>query len=320
MTIARFFLAAVTATLVSCSTSSPSNTPAPTEAGAANPDDGIPEGLTASTLKVVIPPHVVEPGDSFECYFTDLKTDRDIYVNSSTGKQGPGGHHLTIYYSTNPQPVGHHKCIDAEMAEMRQVGAASNDLKGDGVIDLPPGIAIEVPAGKQLVVQTHYINATSQPREVEDEITVHLIPKEEVKRFVQSFVVVDGTFEIPPRADYSRTATCTLKRDLSLIMALGHMHERGQHYKLEHLDANGKLLDTVLDQAWETAFTSHPPTRQWSPEQPYQLKAGEKLRQTCLWKNPDSDKVVFPLEMCIAFTMYLDDQGFLECAAEPDAK
>jgi len=270
-----------------------------------------------SAVKVVIPRHVVEPGDSFECYYTDLKTDRAIYVNSSTGKQGPGGHHLTIYYATVSQEVGHHKCIDVEMAELRQVGAAG-DAKGDGVIDLPPGVAVEVPAGKQLVVQTHYINATAQPREVEDEITVHLLQREDVKRFVQSFVVVDGTFEIPPRADYSRTAVCTLKEDLSLIMALGHMHERGQHYKLEHLDATGRLLDTVLDEDWETSFTSHPPTKRWTPEAPYKLAAGEKLRQTCTWKNPDGDKVLFPTEMCIAFTMYLDDHGFVECAAAPD--
>ena len=59
------------------------------------------------------------------------------------------------------------------MAEIREVGAAG-DAKGDGAIDLPPGLAVELPAGKQLVVPTHYVYATAQPREVEDEITVYL--------------------------------------------------------------------------------------------------------------------------------------------------
>ena len=319
MTLARLFLAAATTALVSCSTSSPSSTASAPDAAVANPDDNVPIGLSTSTLKVVIPTHTVPPGDSFECYYTDLKTDRDIYVNASTGKQGLGGHHITMYYATVSQDAGHHTCIDAEMAELRQVGAAG-DAKGDGVIDLPPGVAVEIPAGKQIVVQTHYINATAQARDVEDEITVHLLQKADVKRFVQSFVVIDGTFEIPPRADYARTATCTVKQDLSLIMALGHMHERGQHYKLEHLDSSGKLLDTVIDEDWESAFTSHPPTKRWPTDAPYKLVAGEKLRQTCTWKNPDGDKVLFPVEMCIAFTMYLDDQGFLQCNAEPDVK
>jgi hypothetical protein len=273
MTLARFFLAALTAfSFVSCSTS---KSTAPTDP--VNPDENVPVGLSAKALRVVIPTHTVEPGDSYECYYTDITTDREIYVNSATGKQGPGGHHITIYYATVSQAPGHHKCIDVEMAEWRQVGAASDDPKGDGVIDLPDGIAVKVPAGKQIVVQTHYINATATAKEVADEITVHLLAKEEVKRFAQGFVVVDGTFEIPPRADYSRTASCTVKQDLQLIMALG------------------------------------------TPDQPYKLTKGEKLRQTCTWKNTDEQKVLFPLEMCIAFTMYLDDDGFLECMASPDA-
>jgi hypothetical protein len=291
--------------IMSCSSSTPAR-------------DDVPVGLSATALKVVIPPHRVEPGDSFECYYTDITTDREVYANSSTGKQGPGGHHITLYYATVPQAPGHHECIDAEMAEWRQVGAAG-DAKGDGVVDLPPGVAVKIPAGKQIVVQTHYINATGKPADVEDEITVHLLAKEQVKRFAQGFVVVDGTFEIPPQASYSRTGTCTLKRDLDLLIALGHMHELGKHYRLEHLDANGKLLQTIIDQDWEVAFTSHPPTKRWTPDAPYRLAKGEKLRQTCTWNNTEKDKVLFPREMCLAFTMYLDDEGFFECVAEPDA-
>jgi hypothetical protein len=317
MTLARLALAAIAAfTVGSCT--APGSSTAGSDPGA-NPDDAVPVGLATSTLKVVIPTHTVPPGDSFECYYTDVTTDREIYVNSATGKQGPGGHHITIYYATVPQAPGHHTCIDAEMAEWRQVGAAG-DAKGDGVIDLPPGIAVKVPAGRQMVVQTHYINATAKARDVEDEITVHLLAREKVTRFAQGFAVVDGTFEIPPRATFGRTSTCTLTRDLELIMILGHMHERGRHYKLEHLDAKGALLETVLDQDWESSFTSHPPTKRWAPDKPFKLAVGEKLRQTCTWDNTADDKVLFPTEMCLAFSMHLDDDGFAECAAVPDAR
>lgn len=291
-----------------------SKSDAPADNG--NSDDSVPEGLSGNTLKISIPTHTVQPGDNFDCYYTDTKLDRDIYVNRSTGQQGQGGHHITIYYATVEQTPNHHTCIDAEMAELRQVGAAGTN-KGDGVTDLPPGIAVEIPAGKQLVVQTHYINATAGALDVQDEITVHLLPREQVTRFVQSFAVVDGTFEIPPRSQYSRTATCKVPKDLSLIMALGHMHERGTHYKLEHLDANGNFLDTVIDQDWDPSYTSHPPTSRWDPNTPYKLVAGEKLRQTCTWNNESDTKVLFPTEMCIAYTMYLDDQGFVECDANP---
>jgi hypothetical protein len=308
----RIALAALALLGASCGSSQPA-------ASSSNPDDAVPVGLSTSTLKVVIPTHTVAPGDSFECYYTDVTTDRDIYVNASTGKQGEGGHHITIYYTDNPQPPSHHACIDAEMAEWHQVGAAG-DAKGDGVIDLPPGIAVKVPAGKQMVVQTHYINASGKPRDVADEITVHLLARDEVKRFAQGLAVVDGTFEIPPKASYSRSSTCTLTKRRELLMALGHMHEWGQHYKLEHLAADGTLLETLIDQDWNPAYTAHPPTRRWTPDAPLELAAGEKLRQTCTWDNTTEEKMLFPREMCVAFTMYLDDEGFINCNAEPDGK
>ena len=63
-------------------------------------------GLSATALRVVIPTHTVQPGDSFECYYTDVKPDRDIFVNGSTGKQGLGGHHIIMYYTVQAMPVG----------------------------------------------------------------------------------------------------------------------------------------------------------------------------------------------------------------------
>jgi hypothetical protein len=324
MTITRTALFTFLALALSCTSSGTTSTtpPAGTQEPPTtppNPDDGIPPGISDKALKVVIPKHAVPPGDSFECHYTDITTDRELFVNRSTGRQGEGGHHITIYYvSEAPQPVGHRPCIDAEMAAWRQVGAASDDAAGsEGVIDLPPGIAVKVPAGKQIVVQTHYINPTASPKTVEDEITVHLIPKNEVKRFAQGFAVVDGTFEIPPQGNYSRTSTCTVQRDLDLIMLLGHMHAAGQHYKLEHLDASGAPKKTLIDHDWQPAYAAHPPTSRFAPEAPLKLAKGDKLRQTCTWKNTGTDKLLFPTEMCIAFSMYLDDHGFLQCSAEP---
>ncbi len=73
MTLARFILALATASTVSCGTS----TSSPSDPGT-NPDDNVPVGLSTNTLKVVIPTHTVEPGDSFECYYTDITTDREV--------------------------------------------------------------------------------------------------------------------------------------------------------------------------------------------------------------------------------------------------
>lgn len=306
------FVAALGAVSLSCGSSS-SNADAPAD---------VPIGITDTTMRIVLEKHEIPPGDSFECFYTDLKTDREIFVNGAVGKQGPGGHHITIYYTVAPQEPGHHKCDDMEMTNWRQVGgiAGGNDESAkQGVIDLPPGVAMKVPKGQQIVVQTHYINATSQSREVEDDVTVKLLRPEEVKTFANAYVVADTQFKIPPQSTFTRTATCTVDKDLDLVLIMGHMHEWGAHYKLERLDDQGKSLDTFFDIDWDPSYASHPPTTRWSPDAPYHLAKGSRLRQSCTWKNNTPDGMRFPREMCVVFSYYLNDTGFLTCEPVADA-
>lgn len=91
---------------------------------------------------------VVEPGDTFECFYTNVNAKTDLAVNGATASQGPGGHHVSIYYTDQNQPAGHHPCIDAEMLTWHQLAVANGNK--EGVLDLPAGYATRVPAGKQL--------------------------------------------------------------------------------------------------------------------------------------------------------------------------
>lgn len=275
--------------------------------------DEPPLGLSDTALRFKLAKYAVQPGDSFECHFTEVTTDRELFVNRASGKQGNGGHHVTIYYKDGaPSPPGHHTCKEEEMTQWNQVGGAGNE--GEGVADLPPNVAIRIPKGKQMVVQTHYINPTSEPYEVEDEITVNLVPEKDVQRVANAFVVLDSGFEIPPQAKkFERTTTCVVPQDLDLVVLLGHMHESGAHYKLERLDESGKVVESLVDHGWEPSYASHPPSKHWSTTEPHRLAKGTKLRQTCAWNNVENEAVRFPREMCLAFSYYLDDRGFIIC-------
>jgi hypothetical protein len=282
-------------------------------------DDGNtepPPGISEKALRVVLPRHTVEPGEHFECFYSDVITDREVFIHAAKGKQGPGGHHLIMYYATANRPVGHSKCDDTEMLDWRQVGAAANDGANEGVIDLPPGVAVKVPAGKQILVQTHYINASGKAREVDDEITVSLLKAEEVKEFANAYAVNDTKFKVPPQGTYSHTSSCKIEKDRDIVLMMGHMHEHGEHYKLELLDPAGVPVETLFDVEWQQAYSSHPPTKRFTLEQPYKIKGGSTLRQTCSWKNTTDQQLGFPTEMCVSFTYYLKDEGFLPCDAD----
>jgi len=40
-------------------------------------------------------------GDVFECFYTDTITDRELDVYEAIGNQGPGGHHVMVFYTSD---------------------------------------------------------------------------------------------------------------------------------------------------------------------------------------------------------------------------
>lgn len=290
---------------------------APDASGSASNSTGASGGESPSSsldLTLETGDFEVPPGDSFECFYTDVTTDKELSITSATGHQGPGGHHIVAYYTDVPRAPAHHPCDDTEMVSWHQVAAGGGDTSVEGLIELPAGLAVKLQAGKQLVLQAHYINTTGAAQTVNDAITIHAVKPEEVKAYANYFVAVDGSFEVPPQASLTRTSTCTVGRDLDTVLMLGHMHEWGKHYKLERLD--GDAAETLYETDWVPAYASHPPVQHYTMDQPLKLKQGTKLRQTCEWNNTTADTLLFPREMCIAFFYYFPDAGQLDCEME----
>lgn len=301
----RSVLAGV-ATLVAlgCGTSDSSTPSAPaTEQTATTP-----AGFTFRTGDFTI-----QPGDTFECFYTDTITPKQLNIRSAYGKQGPGGHHITVYYTDQKVEPTHHPCQDIEMVGLHQVAGANEIKDSKDEIGLPEGYATKVPAGKQLVVQAHYIRTENTPLTVHDEVTLVTLEDSEVKMFANSLVINDGNFKIAPRSNNTASTECVLKRDYDILLLLGHMHEWGAHYQLETVDAQGKPTETLYQTDWEPLYTSHPPVTKYSPEKPLHLAKGTRLRQTCQWKNTEDHEMAFPREMCVMFSFYIPDDGFEIC-------
>ncbi len=239
----------------------------------------------------------VGTGDVFECFYTPLVLDRDLLVTYGTGTQAEGGHHITVYYTTNVRDPEHHPCQESEMATWRQLTAAESSASTEPLhVD---GLALRVPAGAQIVLQSHYINV-SGPRIVEDRAEVYIPRPEDVREMGGSFVVDDEGLDIPAHSRVRRTYVCTVGTDLQVAMLLGHMHEWGANFRLERLDGAGGA-ETLYEHAWEALYASHPPTNAYGLDTPLLLPAGTQLRQTCEWNNNEDYPLAFPREMCITY-------------------
>jgi hypothetical protein len=263
----------------------------------------------------------VEPGDIFECFYLPVTTTEELAVNKAVGVQGPGGHHISVYYTDVHREPGHHPCIDAEMINWHLVmgaGGEGQSLDQDQV-SLPDGIAMKLPEGMQIVLQAHYINATGQTQRVNDRVVLTLLEPAEVDQYANTFVTNDEAFEIPPASTYTITSECTVQTDVSVLLMVGHMHERGSRYTLERIDESGATLATIYDEAWLPQYTSHPPVLRATVADPMVLAKGTHLRQTCTWQNDMQTPLLFPDEMCLSFSFYLPDKGELFCDMQPVA-
>jgi hypothetical protein len=251
----------------------------------------------------------VPVGDSFTCFYTDTYSDREVSVYAATGSQGLGGHHIIAYYAEQERPVGYHPCVDEEMTNLHQIAGSSGLNNETPPIELRDGLALKVAAGKQFVLQAHYINATDAPETVNDQVTLKLMQPEDVFAYVNYFVTNDDSFDIPATASYSHTTYCTVERDLDIVLTLGHMHEAGRHYQLDVVDGTDTVMQNLRSDEWAASFSSHPPVSYYPVAAPLHLAAGTRLRQTCDWDNVTTREELFPREMCLSFMYYFPGTG-----------
>jgi hypothetical protein len=258
------------------------------------------------TIHITTPELLIKNGETFNCYYTDVITDRELAVAWAGARQGAGGHHVTVYYVDNERPVGVQPCSGtSEMVDWHfLVGAGGEGNTTDDLITLPEGLAVRVPAGKQLMLQSHYINFSGEERHERDEVDVHLVDPAEVEAYAADFVINEDRFELAPHSSLTASSICEIDQDIQLSMLLGHMHEQGVHFRLEEVDEQGETIEVLYEHEWEPEFASHPPVDNFTMQDPLRLEAGTRLRQTCSWNNSLAIPLLFPTEMCISFGYY----------------
>lgn len=273
-------------------------------------------GEVGEELVLATPDFEVPPGDSFECFYTDVKSDKEMAVIGATGHQTEGGHHVNLYYVDEEQPVGHHPCTDDEMTNWHQVTGAA--LDGEPVLDVPEGLATRIPAGKQLVLQSHYVNTTGATLPARDEIHAKLTDPATIAAYVNIWVIQDAAFSVPPHAAATHKSICEVQKDADLVLLFGHEHELGKHFTLEQVDEQGNVLETLYDHEWEASYVSHAPQLRYTRQAPLHIAKGTRFRQTCTWDNPTAEEATFPREMCVTFGYYFPDDGDRICLSTPE--
>lgn len=230
------------------------------------------------------------------CLYMD-KLEEDTYMSMFDAFQGKYGHHLLFFRAAIEQPPGTVKdCTDASgMATLIPAVFPQNFF---GTEAMPEGMAVLLKAGTQLVLQSHYVNATLQDIRVRDAIHVHTATPESVTTRLGFYALTDVSFKAQPGKD-SVSFDCVVPQDMTFLMAGPHMHEWGDWMKVEA--GPPEALAAIVDiPKWESDFRDLPPVSTFIDE-PLVLHAGDTVRVTCAWDNDLDVPLGFPKEMCALY-------------------
>jgi hypothetical protein len=264
-------------------------------------------------FQIETPEIAVAQGDEVQnCYFfkvSDLlkqggiDASGNLNLNHVQIAQRTGSHHMNVFRvktvvgldptkGTVEGKNGQGECFKSTNWADWPLVANSQEA---GAIDwkFPDGVANVMGPDEFLMVQTHWVNASTQQTPESGKVRINFwhLPKEQVKYELGTIFATKQSIRVcqsNPTPEFS--GSCQIKGDtpVTIIGANGHFHSRGKQFDIYTWD--GKSIDTPPDSArfYRSDAWNEPPMLH-SPDLTAQVPAGGGVFYTCSyqWHQPD---------------------------------
>src|SRR6185503_8080524 len=141
----------------------------------------------------------IKPGeDRIVCSYLDAYIDQDFDIGRIAGYNTPGSHHIILYTTTLAQAPNTHDCKDDEMVWLSLVGGTGGDAAVSAESTLPDGLVRRVKGGNQLVIQTHWLNASDETLDGQAAFNVRYEPISPNKTPTDFMAVMNTAFDVTP--------------------------------------------------------------------------------------------------------------------------
>lgn len=254
----------------------------------------------------------VQPGE--EKYICIYKTvEEDTWVTVMSPLKPLGTHHVVLdtgFFTGKDD--GTAECDDPnESASTPALPAFLYDPGNPVVSEMPPGVAIKLDAGSQMLLNVHLVNTTDEVMLGTSGLQVVTVPESEVEDVARHGAFGPATLEIPAGGETKISAICTAGAAVTLASVQAHMHQLGTHMKVTVIQSGEKTV--VHDKAFQFG------TAGYSEMDPMTLAAGDQLHVECTYNNT-TDQVVEngpsgDDEMCLAMMLFYPLSG-LACSVE----
>jgi hypothetical protein len=252
----------------------------------------------------------LEPG--LESYTCARKTmTEDLYVDGFEATIPLGTHHTLLTMGPPDKPDG---TIPCSVAEIRPQSIFSSGV-GTDPLTFPPGVALKIPKGTQLLLNLHLFNTGTAPISGTSGTLVHPVAKEGVTAIAEEQLAGTIAITLPPHTKTTTVGGCLASSDVTVFAVAPHMHTLGVHLKVvgqSSVEGDRVLLDAPY------SFDE----QSFSLIEPLKLKKGDNIRVECTHDNTTDKQVTFGesslSEMCFAgLYRYPADGSYFICTSGP---
>ncbi|MSP58740.1 MAG: hypothetical protein EXR72_00075 [Myxococcales bacterium] len=218
----------------------------------------------------------VGPGvETQRCFFFEVPAGADpIYVNRIVATQNTGSHHFNVFRiktikGLDPAngDVSDGECFKSpNWSDWPLVTNLQNSNPGFNKNDwtLPEGVAHKFMPGEKLMLQIHYVNATTQktPGRGKGIINFHQVDKATVTKgeLGTVFATNQAIKVCPGEKDRMFETSCSFaKTPVTIVGANGHFHSRGTKFEIAPYD---KANDKVGEVFYTSTNWDDPPFQQ----------------------------------------------------------
>ena len=194
----------------------------------------------------------LDPGQELQqCFFFEVPYDEPVFVKHIEIAQNPGTHHMNIFRvrtireldGADGTIVADGPCWKAtNWADWPLVVNSQNE--GHVEIQLPDGVAHRFEPHEKLMLQTHYVNATTQATPGLGKVLVNFDRAEPaaVRAELGTAFATNQSLRICP-GETTKTfeTTCRFAKEtpVTIYGANGHFHSRGRRFTMSVFDPTG---------------------------------------------------------------------------------
>jgi hypothetical protein len=227
------------------------------------------------------------------CWWFKLPSNVDLDVVKIEVRYLKGSHHMNLFQSDRDLPDGDGDCLKGVFSPMGTngynliVGSQSENMDWT----LPPGVAFKLKAHKQIMLQTHYVNASTQGTPAgKGKVKINLYAEPDASKITTHMGTVfanNVNIKLPPHETSSFTTSCTMPSAVKVAALTGHFHSRGKAFSV-NLSPDGT---TAQDEIYRSRAWDEPPFKVLDPA--LQIPAGGAFQYTCEYQNNSDNTILF---------------------------